>query len=127
MSSVAPLPRPAPEAGATLTKATLRVAERLGLSQKDLGAILGISAATASRLSAGQKELDPGAKEGELALYLVRIFRSLDALVGGSEQALRAWLTAYNEHLSGVPKDLLARVSGLIHVAEYLDAMRGKL
>jgi transcriptional regulator with XRE-family HTH domain len=110
-----------------LSKATGRVAMRLDLSQKDLAAILGVSAATVSRICSGQKELDAASKEGELALYLVRIFRSLDALVGGNEEAMRAWLRAENDHLRGIPKAMLPTIAGLVHVAEYLDAMRGKL
>jgi hypothetical protein len=32
-----------------------------------------------------------------------------------------------NHHLGAPPADLLQTVSGLVHVAEYLDAMRGQL
>lgn len=36
-----------------LTKATIRVAERLGLGQADLAKVIGISASTASRMFSG--------------------------------------------------------------------------
>ena len=67
------------------------------------------------------------AKEGELALVFLRVYRSLDALVGGDDEKARRWLGAPNAHLHGVPLQLMRRVDGLVHVAEYLDAMRGKV
>jgi transcriptional regulator with XRE-family HTH domain len=110
-----------------LAKAVTRAAERLGLAQKDLALILGASAATLSRIAAGKRGIDPSSKEGELALLFVRVYRSLDALVGGDDVQARAWLHATNEHVGGVPAELLRTAEGLVHVALYLDAMRGRL
>ena len=62
----------------------------------------------------------------ELAALFLRLFRSLDALVGGDETRSRAWMHAHNHHLNGTPAELVRSVSGLVHVVEYLDAMRGK-
>jgi hypothetical protein len=87
---------------------------------------LGISPASVSRLGR-ERTIDPGSKEGELGLLLLRVFRSLDATVGGDESAARAWFHADNHHLGGVPAELVRSVTGLGHVAEYLDAIRGKL
>ncbi|MFH2006297.1 MAG: antitoxin Xre-like helix-turn-helix domain-containing protein [bacterium] len=113
-------------AGVIVTKAVRRVAERLGISGKELARILGVSAATISRFGGG-RTIDPEAKEGELALLLIRVFRSLDAMVGGDETKARAWFRAPCGPLAGVPAELVGRVSGLVAVAEYLDAMRGHL
>ena len=115
-----------PSSTTVLTKAVLRASERLGMQQKDLAPVLGVSAASLSRLSHG-RVIRPETKEGELAVLVVRLFRSLDALVGGDEQAARRWLGADNEHLGGVPVELIRTVAGLVRVVEYLDAMRGKL
>src|SRR4051812_46193032 len=116
-------PRPAE----VLTKAVLRAADLLGLTQKDLAGILGLSGATVSRLGAGDRTLEPDTKEGELALLFLRVFRSLDALLGGREEGMRAWLHAENTHIGGVPAARVHSVEGLVEVAQYLDAMRGKL
>ena len=119
-----PLSHSTPAPDQVLTKAVLRAAERLDVSAKDLSGVLGVSSASLSRLR-GQRTIDPGSKEGELALLFLRAFRSLDALLGGDRDQCRAWLHAYNDHLAGSPAELLRSVSGLVHVVEYLDAMRG--
>jgi hypothetical protein len=48
--------------------------------------------------------LEPGNKPYELSLLLVRLFRSLDAVVGGDEASLRSWMVAANLALGGVPR-----------------------
>ncbi len=113
-------------AAQVLTKAVLRAAGILELSQKELAGIIGVSAATLSRIAGGQKSLLPQSKEGELALLFVRAFRSLDALLGGDEANARTWLRSENLYLAGVPAELMQSVRGLVDVADYLDAMRGK-
>ena len=116
------------EADRVLTKAVVRAGERLGLTQRELAGILGVSPATLSRLARAREPrlLEAASKEGELAVQLLRVYRSLDALLGGDDEANRRWLRAENHHLGGVPAALLQTVTGLVHVAEYLDAMRGK-
>lgn len=126
-SSPATFARAHPDSGAVVVRALLRAADLLGLSRKDTARIIGVSAATMSRLAAGERPLLPDSKPGECALLLIRIFRSLDALLGGKEQDVRAWFHAANTHLGGVPAARVQTVAGLVHVAEYLDAMRGKL
>ena len=116
------------EAERVLTKAVVRAGERLGLSQRELAGILGVSPATVSRVArpTDPRLLGADSKEAELAVQLLRVYRSLDALLGGDDEANRRWLRAENHHLGGVPAALLQTVTGLVHVAEYLDAMRGK-
>ena len=79
-----------------------------------------------SRLQHG-RGLDPETKEGELALLFLRLFRSLDALVGGDDDKAKLWLFAENEHVTGVPAERIKTVEGLVDVVQYLDAMRGRL
>lgn len=110
---------------AVLTRAVTRAAVALGLSQKAVAATLGISESSVSRLMRG-RTIDPATKEGELAVLFVRLYRSLDALLGGNDEQARRWLHADNRHLHGTPADLVRSVSGLMHVTEYLDALRGR-
>jgi transcriptional regulator with XRE-family HTH domain len=116
----------APQPDAVLTKAVLSAASRLGLRSRDLARVLGASEATVSRLHRG-RTIDPGSKEGELALLFLRLYRGLDALVGGDDEPARAWLRAANRHLGGVPAERIRTVEGLVDVVQYLDAMRGRL
>jgi transcriptional regulator with XRE-family HTH domain len=125
---MAPLSQPAPtvDPALVLAKAILSAAGRLDLRQHHLAAVLGVSAASVSRLVRG-RGIDPASKQGELALLFLRVYRSLDALVGGDEGRARQWVHAENDHLGGVPAERIATVQGLVDVAEYLDAMRGRL
>jgi DNA-binding XRE family transcriptional regulator len=122
-----PLSHPEPKPGVVVTKAAWRAAVALGLSQKEFGKVIGVSEATASRVATEKVVLDVDKKEGELALLFIRLFRSLDALVGGSEKKARAWFASANSHVSGIPKERVQTVEGLVHVTQYLDAMRGKI
>ena len=132
--------RSEPKPAVVLAKALLRVGEAFALSQNEIAGILGTSAATVSRTFAGGRGIDPDSAEGRHALLLVRVFRSLDALAGGDREnqeavglaggdreKARLWLRAGNRHLGAAPIRLLAGTQGLVHVAEYLDAMRGTL
>ena len=110
----------------TLSKAVVRAARLLGIKQTQLADILGISTATASRLAAGEYKLQPTRKEWELGSLFVRLFRSLDALVGHSEQA-HMWLNSRNLGLGEVPAELLGSTEGLVRVLHYLDAYRGRI
>ena len=115
----------APSPDAVVTKATLRAAERLGLPDALLARVLGVSPASISRLRSG-RTIAAAQKEGELALLFLRLYRGLDALLGGDAEGCRRWLRGENVHLGGVPLDLIQTVSGLVNVGQYLDAMRGK-
>jgi plasmid maintenance system antidote protein VapI len=125
------MPRPAanrpvarPDPGAILTQAVLRATNLLGLSSAALARVLGVSEASVSRLASGARTIDPESKEGELALILVRVYRSLDALVGTDDAQRKAWMGGYNRALNGRPRELVQRADGLVAVVSYLDAMR---
>lgn len=107
-----------------LTKAVLRAAGTLGVSNKGVAAIIGLSEATVSRMGSGIYVLNPGDKAFDLAMLFVRLFRALDALADGDEAVARAWLRADNTALGGAPLTLAQSVSGLVNVVGYLDARR---
>ena len=109
-----------------LSQATVRAARLLGISQAALADVLGVSAATMSRVASGQKTLEPGSKPWQLAALFVRLFRALDAIVG-SDDAARAWLRGANAGLGGVPMELIRDPAGLSRVVDYLDASRARL
>jgi uncharacterized protein (DUF2384 family) len=113
--------------GRILTTAVSRIAEFWGLTNAKLGSVLGLSAATVSRLRAGKAELDPATKSFEAGQFLVRLFRSLDALLGSDDLAARAWLTTPNLDLDARPVDLIDSFKGLVTVCDYVDAHRARV
>ncbi len=116
--------QPQLDPGTVLAKATARSAALLGLSGAALSRIIGVSEPTVSRVLRGERPLPPASKEGELATLLVRVYRSLDAMVGNDDGKRAAWMTTHNAALGGRPKDLIETVQGLVATLGYLDGMR---
>jgi len=118
-------PRPTEEA-AVVTKGVLRAAARLGLTNRVVAAVLGLSEATMSRMGTGAYQVEPGSKPFELAVLFLRLFRSLDAIVGGDTAVARAWLQNDNTALKAAPITLIGSVAGLVYVVAYLDDRRAR-
>jgi hypothetical protein len=116
-----------PDRGSTLTAAIARIAEFWGLSNAKLGAILGLSPATVSRLRSGSTILDPASKSFEAGQFLLRLFRSLDAMLGSDDGAAKHWLATPNLDLGGKPIDEIETMRGLITVCEYVDFYRARV
>lgn len=107
-----------------LAKATWRAAQMLGLSGAALARVIGVSESTVSRFARGERPLSPQSKEGQLAALVVRLFRSLDALVGNDTVKAAAWMSSHNQALNGVPRELIESPQGLVTAVIYLDSMR---
>ncbi|MBA3599569.1 MAG: DUF2384 domain-containing protein [Methylibium sp.] len=107
-----------------LSKATWRAARNLGLSGAALARVVGLSEATVSRLGRGEWDVSPQSKEGQLAALLVRLFRSLDAIVGNDPIKVSKWMSTHNRALNGVPRELIESPQGLVLTLQYVDAMR---
>jgi hypothetical protein len=121
------LPTPKPEPRLVLTGAVLRASALLEITQSSLAQILGLSPSTVSRMANGSYRLDDQKKEWELGALFVRLFRSLDAVIGSNDSAARAWLNGQNTALTGRPIELIRSTEGLVRVVQYLDAARGRL
>ncbi len=118
--------RALPNPQAVLCKALFNTMDHLGLTQAELGRTIGLDRTSITRLK--QKGvLNPQSKTGELATYVIRIFRDLYALMGGDEAAIQHWMKTLNRHLNGQPSQLIQQAQGLVQVLGYLDAMRGKV
>lgn len=114
--------RPQPEA--VLTKAVVRAADQLQVNATALARVIGVSPASVSRMKQGDFTLAQASKPFELGVLFVRLFRSLDSIVGGDGAVAQAWLRNENGALGGRPLDLIQSISGLTHVISYLDARR---
>lgn len=110
-----------------LRKALIRMADYLSLSRRELCSILGLSEASLSRLYDEKRYIDPSSKEGEIAVILLRLYRSLDVLFGGNQKQCQLWLRSENQHLGATPANLIQTIQGLNTTTQYLDAMRGKI
>ena len=110
--------------GRVVTKAVLRAAAALGLSNKLVASTIGLSEASVSRMGAGTYALTPGDKPFELSVLFLRLYRSLDSLVAGDESVARAWLRNENAALGGTPLTLIQSIPGLVNAVAYLDARR---
>ena len=98
--------------------------DKLGLTQDQTGAIIGASRSILTGVRASIKNK----KSQQLALLLIRVYRSLYALTDGQESVMRHWIATPNKHLADTPPaTLLATPQGLVEVVIYLDAMRGKI
>lgn len=109
---------------AVVTTATLRAASLLGVSNKLLARIIGLSEASVSRMGTGGYRLAPGEKPFELAVMFIRLYRALDGLVDGDEAVAQAWLRNPNTALGATPLALIQTVPGLVNTLAYLDARR---
>jgi len=118
-----PDPRDDPQAAAVLTTAFLRAGAFLGLKQIALARIVGVSAATVSRMPT--RTLNPQGKDGELAALFLRLYRSLVSLYGGNAEQAAEWLAHEHDYFGAPPAQRIATAQGLVEVCAYLDAMRG--
>ena len=116
-----------PEAPRVLSEAVAHIAELWRWSNARLGAVIGLSGPTVSRLRAGQYRLEPGSKPFELAQHLLRLFRSLDAWLGGDDASARSWLATPNLDLGGAPGELIGTVRGLLRTSDYVDGLRARV
>ena len=119
--------RSPPEPRAVLAKAALRAARLLGMSNRELAEVIGVSQPVVSRMDRQGAPLPPDPKKLELATLFVRVYRSLDAIVGGDDHAAAAWLRAENTALGRKPVEAITSIAGLLDTLAYLDARRAVL
>lgn len=121
------LPKTQTDDGRILSTAVAKIANFWGWSNPKLGAVLGLSAASISRLRSGQTKLDAASKSFEAGQFLLRLFRSLDALLGSDDQAAKSWLASHNLDLEARPIDMIDSFKGLLTVCDYVDAHRARV
>lgn len=110
---------------ALVGNAFLRASEHLEIANKVLSRIIGLSESSLSRLRRTDFELD--GKSLELAILFIRMYRSLDAIVGGDDAVATAWLKNTNTTLGAAPLEMIQTISGLNDVISYLDSRRARV
>lgn len=113
------------ERARVLTKAVVNTANYLGIPQEKLADILGVSDSTVDGLYKESYRLAPEKAEWEYAVLLVRMYRSLDSIVGGSADDAKKWLVSENGAFEGRrPVELMVNAEGMARVVSYLDSYR---
>src|SRR5690606_41649528 len=110
VESVMNVTKPDIDPAAVLSRALLNAGRDLGLSQEQLGRVVGRDR---TRLKGG---IRPDTKVGELALLFIRCYRGLFALVGGDFVVMRHWMHTYNTCTRGVPAEEVRCASVIIMV-----------
>lgn len=108
-----------------LSTAVAEVARHLEISSTELGNIIGVSQASASRLMRGEFAVRENTKEWEFAALLVRLYRGLFSIVGNNDQLAKDWLKSRNSAFGNeIPFAVIQKAAGLVHACDYIDAHR---
>jgi hypothetical protein len=118
-------PADADRRAAVVAKAFIRAGDKLDLTNKVLANLIGLSESSITRIRCGDARLlADGSKPREFATLFLRLYRSLDAIMGGDDAVSTQWLRHANTALGGVPIAMIQSVQGLIRVIDYLDSRR---
>jgi len=108
-----------------LAKEIVRAGKQLGLKQDEVANAIG---ASKSEINGERTDritsLDPVSKQGELALLVIRIEKSLFSLAGGDESWVKLFMHSQNKMTGGVPAQQIASEEGLRKVLLFVDAMQ---
>ena len=106
-----------------LAKAFLNVSNQLNLNQTQIAAIIEISIAVVIQLQT-EMNIDPISKQGELALLIIKLFRTLHNLSGGYLDWIRHFLESKNRVTGGIPIKQIETERGLVSVLQFVEAIR---
>jgi hypothetical protein len=110
---------------AVVACALIRAGDKLVLTNRVLAGMIGLSDSSITRIRGGDvRLLADGSKPREFATLFLRLYRSLDAIMGGDDAVSAKWLRNANSALGGVPIDMIQTAQGLIRVIDYLDSRR---
>lgn len=98
-----------------LAKAFFNASEQLNLSQTQLAVILGISEPAINKLRS-ECQIDPLSQQGERALSVIRLFKSLYDLSGGDRDWIQQFLNTKNRVTGGIPLKQIETAHGLVAV-----------
>jgi len=106
-----------------LRKALQRAGEELGLTAQETAQAIGKSR-TFFEQGRAQSRIDQHTRQ--MIALVLRLHRSLSALVGDDTALMRHWMGTPNRHTGGVPRQQLQDPQQLVELLQYLDAMRGQ-
>ncbi len=68
-----------------------------------------------------QNRIDPHTRQ--MIALVLRLHRSLSALVGDDTALMRHWINTANRHTGGIPQQQLQAPEQLVELVQYLDAI----
>lgn len=104
-----------------VTQATVTAAERLGLDPAALATIIGLPEASICRMQCLDHLLERGSEPLARSLQLIRLFRTLNGLSGGSCEVAKTWLASHHAALGVIPAQHIKSPDGLGDVLAYLE------
>ncbi len=111
---------------AIVSLAVINAARKLEITDPELSGIIGVPEAQLALVAHGSP-LRKESKEFELSLLFVRMFRSLDALVGGDGGSATHWMRNRNLAFGQIPIERIRTKEGLLDVISYLDSRRAPI
>ncbi|MFK8020188.1 MAG: antitoxin Xre/MbcA/ParS toxin-binding domain-containing protein [Pseudomonadales bacterium] len=113
-------------AKSVLAKALYRAQVAMGVENQQMADILGVNRTTLARVYQTEN-IDPEQNAGRLAAIVLRVYRSVHTLMGGDTKNIQHWLNTPNHAFADqIPLQVMKSVDGLVSVAQYCDAMRGR-
>lgn len=107
---------------AELTKKFFEVTNFLGLSNREIGEILGVSEATISRAKTRERYFAQNRhQQWRCAELMIRAVSELNRIYDHPRKE-KHWFTTYNSDLGAMPITLLHSMEGLIEVVSHLES-----
>jgi IS30 family transposase len=107
---------------ARLTREFFEVTNFLGLSNREIGEILGVSEATISRAKKRERYFAQNRhQQWRSAELMIRAARELQRIYDHPRKE-KHWFTTYNSDLCAMPITLLHSMEGLIEVVRHLES-----
>ena len=100
-----------------LTKAAVRAASELGLTNTQLARIIDIDEGSLGAL------INPAGESGLRARQLIRIYQHLHAMTGNDRAAMAHWVRTKSRRLDSAPIDRMLTADGLDQTLAYLESL----
>jgi uncharacterized protein (DUF2384 family) len=105
-----------------LTREFFEATDALGLANKEISQILGVSEATISRAKKRSAYFSRTRRHQWAIAELIVKARGELVRIFDHPRKEKHWFTTYNHHLRALPIDLLHSYEGLVQVLRYLEA-----
>lgn len=107
-----------------IATAILRASDLMGITLKDLAAVLLVSQNELSQLL--KTGIEPDSETGKRSISFINVYKRLASLCGNDEKFMAHYLGTMNKYFKAYPIDVMKTQPGLEEVHHYLIAMGSK-